>query len=35
MEDNPTGGQPHHHQVSYGAGGYVNRQTHTCVAVTS
>jgi len=35
VEDNPTGGQPHHHQVSYGAGGYVNRQAHTCVAVTS
>lgn len=36
VEDNPTGGQPHHRQVSsYGAGGYVNKQTHTCVAVTS
>lgn len=42
MEDNPTGGQPHRQQQDpqqeapkYGAGGYVNRQTHTCVAVTS
>lgn len=41
MEDNEAGGQPRRQQQDpqqeapkYGAGGYVNNQTHTCVAMT-